>query len=112
MLNENKISQIHLDNASYRPNHRMRTVCVITEIQHSVEKIAINTSTFLTNTDTFNTNDCQYQYWQYPQYRTMPKLSVPMPTIPQYRPKSIQSKTNTGQNRYYQTPRALLLVHV
>ena len=55
MLNENKLSQIHLDNASYRPNHRMPTVCVIIEIQHSVEKIAINTSTFLTNTDTGNT---------------------------------------------------------
>ena len=55
MLNENKLSQIHLDNASYRPNHRMRTVCVIIEIQHSVEKISINARTF-------NTNDCQNQY--------------------------------------------------
>lgn len=101
MLNENKLFQTHLNNISYWPHHRMRTICVLIEIQHLVEKIAINTSTFLTNTNTDNT-----------QYKTMPNLSIPMPLILQSHTKANTIKTNTDQNRYHQTPRALVLVHI
>ena len=105
MLNENKLSQIHLDNTSYRPNHKIRTVCVIIEIQNLVEKIAINTSTFLINTNTFNTNDCQYQYWQYPNTKQCQHSQFQCPqylnTIPsRYNQKPILIKTGTIKSQW------------